>query len=232
MKRRYVMHTFSGLEAGRGGEEYGFATKDLLNIEKYLPERMAATAETGCGKSTVLFSNLSDQHRVFARDDGGMGERSAVRFFKECPLTRLERVSLHLGPTQLILPSFKHDILYDAVLIDGPHGYPFPEMEYLSFYPHIRTGGLLLVDDVNIPTIGRMVDFIYEDEMFDFVALCSNTAIFRRTDAPTFDPLGDGWWTQRYNRRRVSRRRDIHLPGDPPTDFFTAQNLDQKMVGE
>lgn len=179
-----------------------------------------------------MFSNLSEFHRVFALDDRNAGENSSILFFENCPLTRLDRVSLHLGPTQITLPSFQHDIKYDAVLIDGPHGYPFPEMEYYSFYPHIRTGGLLLIDDVNIPTIARLADFIYEDEMFDFVALCAATAIFRRTDAPTFDPKGDGWWSQRYNCRRVSRKREIHLSEGQSLDFISSQNLDAKLHGD
>jgi len=35
--------------------------------------------------------------------------------------------------------------------------------------------------------------------------------VFRRTDAPVFDPLGDGWWLQDYNRRRADFSSHIHL---------------------
>jgi len=28
------------------------------------------------------------------------------------------------------------------------------------------------------------------------------TAFFRRTDKPLFDPYGDGWWLQNYNKNR------------------------------
>lgn len=41
-------------------------------------------------------------------------------------------------------------------------------------------------------------------EVVDVVA--GKTAILRRTEAPTFDPLGDGWSTQNYNKRRMPRR--------------------------
>jgi hypothetical protein len=37
--------------------------------------------------------------------------------------------------------------------------------------------------------------------MFELVDIVNdNLAIFRRTGAPTFDPRGDGWWEQGYNR--------------------------------
>ena len=120
-----------------------------------------------------------------------------------CELTQTQRLELVLGPTQLTLSKYNRFVPYDVVLLDGPHGYPFPEIEYYFFYPHLRPGGLLIIDDVHIATIGRFADFIAEDAMFEFIELVSSTAIFKRTDVPTFDPSGDGWWTQNYNRRRI-----------------------------
>ena len=38
--------------------------------------------------------------------------------------------------------------------------------------------------------------------MFDLVEVSLKTAYFIRTDAPTFDPLGDQWDHQRYNAER------------------------------
>jgi hypothetical protein len=50
-----------------------------------------------------------------------------------------------------------------------------------------------------------LADFLAEDEMFEFVELVSTTAVFRRTDAKAFDPTGDGWWLQDFNRRRIQK---------------------------
>ena len=62
-------------------------------------------------------------------------------------------------------------------------------------------GGLLLVDDILIPSIRRMFEIIRADEMFELLeVVSSNMAIFRRTSAPRIDPQGDGWWLQGYNR--------------------------------
>lgn len=47
--------------------------------------------------------------------------------------------------------------------------------------------------------------------MFAKVEFIGATAVFRRTDAPVFDPFGDGWWLQDFNRRRADFARDIHL---------------------
>jgi predicted O-methyltransferase YrrM len=185
-----------------------FSTSVLRRLEELMPKNIKHSVETGCGKSTILFSNISSDHTVFCLDDRVHGENSSISYFETCALTKNDRVHMVLGPTQKTLPFYQDFKAYDVVLIDGPHGYPFPEMEYYYFYPHLRPGGLLIVDDVHIASIGRLADVIAEDVMFETVELVSTTAVFRRTDAPTFDPTGDGWWEQNFNRRRIPR----HLP--------------------
>ena len=79
------------------------------------------------------------------------------------------------------------------VLLDGPHGYPFPQLEYWAVYRHIRPGGLLVVDDIHIPTIWQLFEFLREEPMFELLEVVLNTAFFRRTTAPTLNPYGDCW---------------------------------------
>jgi len=61
------------------------------------------------------------------------------------------------------LPKYNFQAKVQIALIDRPHGYPFPDLEYFYFYPLIETGGLLLVDDIKIPTISRMFEIIASD---------------------------------------------------------------------
>jgi hypothetical protein len=88
----------------------------------------------------------------------------------------------------------------------------------LFFYPHLKTGGLLVIDDIHIPTIGRLADFLSEDSMFEKIEFIGSTAVFRRTDAPLFDPFGDGWWLQDFNRRRAHFAKDIYLKDNKKLD--------------
>ncbi|MBG0796672.1 class I SAM-dependent methyltransferase [Methylocystis sp. L43] len=184
--------------------------RTLLRIERLLTGTEIFSAETGCGKSTIFFSRIAERHKVFCFDDRGQ-QASSVDYFMNCPATRPDRLDLVFGPTQLTLPRHEDHFRYDLVLIDGPHGFPFPELEYYYFYPHLKTDGLLVVDDIHIPTISRLADFLSEDHMFEKVEFVGSTAIFRRTDAPVFDPLGDGWWLQAFNRRRAPFSKDIYL---------------------
>ena len=58
-----------------------------------------------------------------------------------------------------------------------------------------------MIDDINIPTIERMLDIVKADGMFELVEVVEDKLAFlRRTDAPTIDPASDSWWLQGYNR--------------------------------
>jgi hypothetical protein len=164
--------------------------------------RILHSVETGSGASTLLLSHLSAQHTVFALD-GGSGSIANVR---RSPLLRPDVVTFVEGPTQTTLPLYRFTNRLQVVLIDGPHGFPFPEMEYYHLYPHLDPGALLIVDDIDIRSVHNLFEFLRRDAMFTLDEVVQTTAFFTRTDAPVFDPLGDGWWTQHYNARPLLRR--------------------------
>lgn len=169
--------------------------------------RVDHSMETGTGKSTLVLSNLSRDHVVFAQDDRGNGD--SLDRVRNSPL--LGPARFVVGPTQrtLLRYDFEHPLQF--AFLDGPHGYPFPELEYYAVYPHIETGGLLVVDDIDIPTVFNLYRFLCEEAMFECVEVVRTTAFFRRTEVPLFSPVEDGWWTQEYNRRRFPIR-DASIP--------------------
>jgi predicted O-methyltransferase YrrM len=185
------------------------------------PARVLHSAETGCGKSTLLLSHMSQHHTVFCIDDSGVHD--SLTRVRESPLLRRDATEFVIGPTQRTLSRHTFANRLQFVLIDGPHGYPFPEMEYCCFYPLLEKGALLVIDDIHIPSIFRLFSFIREDEMFDFLGVAHTTAFFRRNSSPTFDPTGDGWWIQSYNRKRFPVSdvdQDFVPPAAPPSEEF------------
>ncbi|MCL5125091.1 MAG: class I SAM-dependent methyltransferase [Deltaproteobacteria bacterium] len=158
------------------------------------------SVETGAGKTTLLFSQLSQSHLVFAVDAG-----MSITRVRESPLLNGQHVTFLEGPSQRTLPRYEFTHKVQIALIDGPHGYPFPDIEYYYFYQLIETGGLLLIDDINIPTIGRMFEIIKVDDMFDLIDIVDNTAFFKRSVNPMFPPEEDGWWLQGFNREHYNR---------------------------
>jgi len=168
-------------------------------IAQHHPEPLHHTAETGTGRSTLLFSHLSPDHLVFAKDDQGDGD--SLKLVRSSSLLRSSAATFVVGPTQLTLPACQLPQALDLVLLDGPHAFPFPQLEYYYFYPRIRPGGLLILDDIQIPHIAGMAKLLRDDDMWHLNAVVDDTAFYTRTLSPTLDPTGDGWWLQGFNRR-------------------------------
>jgi hypothetical protein len=170
----------------------------LRFIEEHHPRPLLHSAETGTGRTTLLLSHASRDHVVFALDDRGCGD--SLERVRESELLVGETTRFVVGPTQVTLPhhTFSDDL--DLVLIDGPHAFPFPCLEYYYFSPHVKAGGSLIVDDIHIPSVRMMFDFLRKDAMWQAQALVGHTAFFTRSRTPAHDPFGDGWWLQGYNR--------------------------------
>lgn len=194
------------------------------------PRPLRHTAETGTGRSTLLFSNLSEQHVVFTKEDQGDGD--SLGRVRSSPLLRPGSVTFSIGPTQLTVPRHNFAEPLDVAFIDGPHGFPFPVLEYYYLYPHIRPGGLLIVDDVHIPSIRFLMDFLSKDAMWRLDNVVDQTAFLTRTTAPTFDPLGDGWWLQGYNRRAVEGSVIQRLRGRAPVALKRVWRRIRREVGD
>jgi precorrin-6B methylase 2 len=193
-------------QAELGAHRAGTLTLEPLNrLEWYLQEHFDGkpvhTVETGCGASTIVFAQYAEQHLAYCYDDREF-EASSVSYARQFPGFREEPVNWIFGPTQQTVFSHPLEQPVDVILLDGPHGYPFPELEYFAFYKSLRPGGILIVDDVHIPTINNLYRFLLEDDAFVCLELASTTAYFQRTDSPDFDMEGDGWWLQRYNAQR------------------------------
>ncbi len=180
----------------------GSSPKVLRAIARQLSGRaIHQSVETGAGATTLLFSHLSERHTVFALDDGG-GSISRVRsslLFNPGTTIFVE------GSTQRTLPAHQFTGKLQAALLDGPHAFPFPQMEYYYVYPHLEQDALLVLDDIHVPSSYQLYRFLRADEMFEFIEVVDRAAFFRRTAAPVFDPWGDGWWMQGYNKRTLLR---------------------------
>ncbi|HTQ56280.1 MAG TPA: class I SAM-dependent methyltransferase [Bryobacteraceae bacterium] len=179
--------------------------KTLTAIYSHVKQRtIRFSLETGCGASTLLMSHLSGRHLVFAEDN----KSGSVENVRTSLLLNRSVVQFVEGPTQRTLPQFNFEDSAQFALLDGPHAYPFPDLEYYHVYPVLDHGALFVLDDIHIKTINNLYCFLKEDAMFRLDEVVGTTAFFTRTDAPTFCPTGDGWQSQLYNNRLL-RRYDL-----------------------
>jgi FkbM family methyltransferase len=196
----------------RGGAHRAgtLTTGPLRAIEHYLKDyfqgRPVNTVETGCGASTILFAEYSHRHVTFCFDDRA-SSNSSVDFAESFPGFKSHRVEWVFGPTQRTVLNHTLRDPVDLILLDGPHGFPFPEIEYFALYPWLKPEGVLILDDIHIPTIGHLFDFLSQDDMFYPAQVVGSTAFFVRSQAPALARDGDDWWLQRYNIQRFPAYR-------------------------
>ncbi|MGB8816554.1 MAG: class I SAM-dependent methyltransferase [Rhizobiaceae bacterium] len=207
-----------------------------MAIANVLPSGDITTLETGCGKSTIMFSQLAKKHYVFAYDDRDMPD-SSVTMVQSDPDFGADSVEFVYGPTQNTLPvhRFPEGTEFDVILIDGPHGYPFPDLEYALLYPLLKIGGILIIDDVHIPSIGHMFDTLREDRMYDEIGVFATTAVLRRTEIEGVPATGDHWYEQQFNYARFplsmdKYRRDSSAVLGQKLDFTDRATYDKHAV--
>ncbi len=217
----------------RGG---AFNSDVLLAISEVLPNVPLVSLETGCGKSTVMFSNLASRHYVFAYDDREAAD-SSVSMVQSDPEFRPATTTFVYGPTQRTLPhyAFPDDLMFDVILLDGPHGYPFPDLEYALLYSRLKPGGILILDDIHIASIGAMYDLLREDRMYEEIGVFSTTGLLRRSNLPGVPSDGDHWYEQNYNVSRfpvpmAKHRRDRSIDSGELLNLADPRTLGRIML--
>jgi len=169
----------------------------LSGILKRGPFR--SSAETGCGGSTIVLSHASDRHTAFAIE----GEYLTITELRKQGDCRTENVVFVEGETKDTLPGYKFEDEVDLVLLDGPHAYPLPQIEFAYLFPRLRQGGWLVVDDIQIPSVYELFHFLERESSVVLEEVAVRTAFFRRISAAEHGP--DGWTLQGMNRHTIMR---------------------------
>jgi hypothetical protein len=182
----------------------GTATNRVLGaIDAQRLRPLLHSAETGTARTTLLFSHASRDHLVFTIDDDGHGD--TLERVRGSSVLAVDTTRFIVGPAQLTLPRQTFTDALDLVLLDGPHAFPYPCLEYLYFAPRVRTGGLLVVDDIHIPAVRILAALLRKDAMWRCRTVVDHTRFYARTPAVAHDPLGDGWWLRGHNRASAPR---------------------------
>ncbi|MGH9723113.1 MAG: class I SAM-dependent methyltransferase [Bryobacteraceae bacterium] len=158
-----------------------------------------STVETGCGGSTIVLSHASDHHIAFAIEST---DQTITELLKQSDL-RTEKVIFVEGETSDTLPGYQFEGEIDLALLDGPHAYPLPQIEFAYLFPRIRLGGWLVVDDIQIPSVYELFHFLEKEPSMVLEEVAVRTAFFRRISAVEHRP--DGWALQGMNRHTILR---------------------------
>jgi hypothetical protein len=129
-------------------------------------------------------------------------DRTITELRKQSDL-RTENVVFVEGETKDTLPGYHLEGEVDLVLLDGPHAYPLPQIEFAYLFPGIRLGGWLVVDDIQIPSVYELFHFLEKESSVALEEVVVRTAFFRRISAAEHGP--DGWALQGMNRHKILR---------------------------
>ena len=176
-----------------------------LLIEEVPPS--ARTLETGMGVSTVLFAALETEHTSVSLGDAADEliawcanhdvSTERLRLVNESSVTALPRIAQEREPL-------------DVVFIDGCHGYPIVQLDWLYGCARLRSGGLVVVDDTQLPAPHQLRRFLKADPRWETVHSGYKWSAFRRLG--TWE-LGEDYYVQQFWRShepwRASLRRKV-----------------------
>ena len=136
-------------------EFWGLAWEALAFIERTVQPGMA-TLETGAGASTIVFAARGADHEAVTPS-----AEEAERITAECERRGIgtERLRFRIGSSADVLRTWDARPL-DLILVDGAHAFPYPTLDWWFLAPHLKVGGLMLLDDAYMPPVAAVVDHL------------------------------------------------------------------------
>jgi hypothetical protein len=158
------------------------------------------TLETGSGLSTVVFAALGARHICCTPSPDEVERLRAHCAERGFPTTDLR---FEIGGSHETLPAVAAggDEL-DLVLIDGGHGFPLPILDWFYGAGLLRAGGILVVDDVQLPAVQALGHFLDQDPRWDGLVATDKWRAWRRTSSGS---LSEDWTSQPFYVRDSSR---------------------------
>ena len=177
---------------------WGLAWAALAYIERTVQPGMA-TLETGAGASTIVFAARGADHEVVTPS-----AEEAERITRECERRGIstDRLRFAIGSSADVLRDWEPRPL-DLVLVDGAHAFPYPTLDWWYLAPHLKVGGLMLLDDAYMPPVAAVVDHLRNSKAWRLEAPASfRTAVARKLA----DEVPDGEWKGERLAGRMSFR--------------------------
>lgn len=182
------------LAHGGGTAYFGLEWEALRWLEETVKPGMT-TLETGCGASTIVFAAAGSRHLAITPD---AGEHERVLAY--CADRQIETAGLSFisePSDQALMRTWRPEPL-DLVLIDGAHGFPFPALDWYLTAPHLRVGGLVVLDDAYLPSVRVIARFLRSSSSWrQEPPLGYRTVAFRKVD----EKLSYDWVGSRFDQR-------------------------------
>src|SRR5207248_3977216 len=132
------------------------------------------TLETGSGWSTVVFAGAGCEHLAITPEAG-----EADRIVEYCRARGYTIPDFRIGSSVDLLPRLRgHE--FDAVLIDGAHGFPFPIVDWYYATRLLKPEGLVFVDDTDLMACFIVARYMHTDWHWELVREEGTLSVFRK----------------------------------------------------
>ena len=181
-------------------EFWGLAWEALAFLERTVQPGMA-TLETGAGASTIVLAARGAHHEAVTPS-----AEEAGRITAECERRGIstEHLTFRIGSSADVLRTWEPRPL-DLALVDGAHAFPYPALDWWFLAPHVKIGGLMLLDDAYMPPVAAVVEHLRDSQAWRLEEPVSfRTAVARKLA----EEVPDGEWKgQRMNFAYLPPRR-------------------------
>lgn len=165
--------------------------EDCYRFMAELCEPGTRTLETGSGISTVLFAAWGTDHVCVTP---AVEEKEAVENYCERRGIPTDRLAFEIAYSDAGLTRLaSEDTSFDLMLIDGCHGFPAPILDWYFGASRLQRGGVVIVDDVQLPAVRGLLDFVIADPRWRTVRRSEKWAAFERRSS---GPLTEDWFLQ------------------------------------
>ncbi|MEP6625521.1 MAG: class I SAM-dependent methyltransferase, partial [Acidimicrobiia bacterium] len=174
------------------------AAGDCLEFLAATVQPGSRTLETGCGATTIVFAAAGSLHdAVFL--DGFEGE--GVQAWCTEHGVSTDQVTFHAGSSSQTLPQLNIGPL-DLVMVDGCHGFPFPQLDWYYTASHLVDGGILVVDDTHLPAPYELRRYLESDPRWERIRVGRQWVAFRRNGSGSLD---EEWMSQPFHQPMALR---------------------------
>lgn len=160
---------------------------NLLKKLKQILNSNHQTLEIGSGWSTVIFTQISTQHICITPYQP---EIELVKNYCNQKKIDTNKTTFICERSEFVLPKLPTEATFDVVLIDGRHAFPSPIIDWFYTAIHLKLGGTMIIDDINIRSCQIVYQFMKSDNNWKLKEQHQNYALFIKQGYN----INTSWW--------------------------------------